>query len=258
MACRALVESLDDISRSVPAILPPIQLRLMSELALVLTGRSDTWDRFVLSTGLAEKIGAATLSSGSGIVAKNGTRDDTMQNPKSDRRGDSTEASRNTGAGGGSFMDGFKSMFGKLLSGEVNTVDWSQVDNEVTSVSTDQLYLALETLSTFNLSNLRSHLLPFVAAPNSGVLRLLDKHPESEIRRMAALTCAKVLLMVATGSAEDDSQRHGHGAGEIDRATTQSVWSSARDERRAMRKSVERNARRLGNYEQIGECSVER
>ena len=52
---------------------------------------------------------------------------------------------------------------------------------------------------------------------------------------MAALTCAKVLLMVATGSAEDDSQRHGHGAGEIDRATTQSVWSSARDERRAMR-----------------------
>ena len=45
---RSLVEALKDISNSVPDILAPIQLRLMSELALVLTGRRDTWDRFIL------------------------------------------------------------------------------------------------------------------------------------------------------------------------------------------------------------------
>ena len=47
-------------------------------------------------------------------------------------------------------------------------------DNEVTSVSTDQLYLALET------EHIQSSEPPVASAticsPNSGVLRLLDKH----------------------------------------------------------------------------------
>tara|TARA_B100000780_G_scaffold263905_1_gene218142 strand:- start:5 stop:718 length:714 start_codon:yes stop_codon:yes gene_type:complete len=40
-------------------------------------------------------------------------------------------------------------------------------------------------------------LLPFVASPRGGVLRLLDQHDDADIRRRAALTCAKVLLMAA-------------------------------------------------------------
>ena len=95
-------------------------------------------------------------------------------------------------------------MFGKLLSGDDKAVDWSQVGGGVISAPTAKLHLALDTLSRFDLSNIRSHLLPFVASPNSGVLRLLDKHPESEIRRKAELTCAKVLVMVAVSSEEDD------------------------------------------------------
>ncbi len=40
-------------------------------------------------------------------------------------------------------------------------------------------------------------MLPFVASPRGGVLRLLDQHDDADIRRRAALTCAKVLLMAA-------------------------------------------------------------
>ena len=189
---RALVEALKDISYSVPDILAPIQLRLMSELALILTGRRDTWDRFILASMEEEEESVSQKHEAT---------------PGKERK-EEEEEEKESGLTGGGLLDTFKNVFGKLLSTGNDEYDSESGGggSRVDSVPVPQLTLALETLGTFDLSNLRRHLLPFVASPRGGVLRLLDQHDDADIRRRAALTCAKVLLMAAN---EEGAQKGG-------------------------------------------------
>merc|ERR1711865_583816 len=78
----------------------------------------------------------------------------------------------------GGLLDQFKNVFGKLLSTNPSE-DHHQSGQGMHTVSVPQLQLALETLGTFDLSNLRRHLPPFVASPRGGVLRLLDQHDDA-------------------------------------------------------------------------------
>ena len=146
---RPLVESLEDISSSVPDLLAPIQLRLMSELALVLTGRRDTWDQFIFES-----------------MAADGTRDHHGVIPTTSSRKEQKKDLEATSSSGG-LLDQFKNVFGKLLSTNPSE-DHHQSGQGMDTVSVPQLQLALETLGTFDLSNLRRHLLPFVASPRGG------------------------------------------------------------------------------------------
>ena len=104
-------------------------------------------------------------------------------------------------------------------------------------------------------------MLPFVASPRGGVLRLLDQHDDADIRRRAALTCAKVLLMAANEEGAKGGRDTGASIVSSSSSTSASSASNKTNKNNKLQKSnnlnkINKRTRKVRNHEHHAHSSV--